>query len=63
MSRIVTKVLAVEEQAREMGISIDELCRRAKIDRATWTRWKSGASVPRFDAWLRVEDVIGLTAA
>lgn len=58
MTPLPDDVSEVETMAVRLGISIDELCRRAAIDRATWTRWKSGAVMPRLDSWRRVAAVV-----
>lgn len=45
---------AIEARARTAGMTVDEFCKGARIDRATWQRWKAGKTKPSFDAWSRV---------
>lgn len=45
---------AIEARARAAGMTVDEFCKDARIDRATWQRWKAGKTKPSFDAWARV---------
>jgi predicted transcriptional regulator len=39
---------ALEQQAIEAGISINDLCDTAKIARSTFTRWKNGTNGATF---------------
>lgn len=41
---------------RGAGIGVDAMLRRAKVDRATWQRWKAGATLPMMASWTRVKD-------
>lgn len=34
----------VEARARDVGLSMAEVCRRANVNPATWQRWKHGFS-------------------
>jgi predicted transcriptional regulator len=36
----------LESRARAAGLSVDELCERAKVSRSTFTRMKSGKTTP-----------------
>ncbi|GLQ68944.1 hypothetical protein GCM10007866_13950 [Gluconobacter albidus] len=36
----------IESDARERGIAIGDLCRRAQVARSTFTRWKAGETSP-----------------
>lgn len=36
----------IEREARERGIAIGALCRRAQVARSTFTRWKAGETSP-----------------
>lgn len=38
----------MEQQLKERGIPVAELCRRAKIAETTWGRWKAQAFHPSY---------------
>jgi predicted transcriptional regulator len=45
----------VETLAAEAGLTIDELCKEAKVARSTFTRWKNGDSKPTFSTISKFE--------
>lgn len=47
----------IEAQAKAVGVSINQLCRRAGVARSIFTRWKAGITSPS------VENVNRLIAA
>lgn len=53
-----TEIIELEREANRLGISANELCRRAGIARSTWTRWKAGVTSPRLEIWRRIERVL-----
>ena len=55
---IEDEVSEVEKKLKASGLKVDDVLRLAKVDRSTWTRWKSGASIPRLDTWRSVERAI-----
>lgn len=48
------ELMAIEASLRARRITILKLLLRAQVDRATWTRWKNGETVPRLNSWLDV---------
>lgn len=44
--------------AKACGLTIADLCREARVDRATWQRWKAGTHQPLLSKWTSVEAVI-----
>lgn len=42
----------IEAGLTAAGISIDDFCREAGIDRSTWTRWRSFVVTPGLGKWL-----------
>jgi len=54
---IPTSIAQIEQAARAAGLSVDQFCERAEVDRATWQRWKAGTTTPRLDKWMRVQSV------
>jgi hypothetical protein len=50
---VKAEIRALESRLSKAGVPLDRLFARAKIDRSTWSRWKSGATTsPRLQAWL-----------
>lgn len=52
------EVEALEAKIKSRGLRVDDVLRRAGIDRSTWTRWKAGTTVPRLDNWRALEKAI-----
>jgi transcriptional regulator with XRE-family HTH domain len=48
----------IERLAKEAGIPIGDVCRRAGIAQSTWSRWKRGKTNPRMDVYMRLRDVV-----
>jgi len=48
----------VEEQARELGISVSRIAKEARVDRCTIHRWKRGDTEPYWSSFRRVRGVI-----
>ena len=46
----------VNELARNAGISVAELCRRADVSRGTVSRWASGETQPSMRVWIKIEE-------
>lgn len=44
----------VERLARERGITMAEVCRRAGIATSIFTRWKSGLTAPNYKNYQRI---------
>lgn len=44
----------IETQLKAAGKTVNELCREAEIDRATWQRWKRRKTQPGLDRWKHV---------
>lgn len=44
------------QRARDAGLSMAEVCRRAQIAPSTWTRWKSGQTRPTLEVYKRLKD-------
>lgn len=49
-----TRYRLAEERAADLGLSIEDMCKRAGIDRSTWTRWKNGRD-PMLSKWEAVQ--------
>lgn len=58
MNEFPALVRRTEARAKELGLSVPELCRRAKVNRATWQRWKAGKNWPNTKRWAAIEAVI-----
>ena len=41
----------LEAAARDAGVPIAKVCKRLKVNRATWQRWKAGHYHPRLGAY------------
>ena len=48
----------IEAQCRELGVSVAEIAREARIDRSTIFRWKVGDRSPNWDNFNRVRAVV-----
>jgi predicted transcriptional regulator len=48
-------VALIEADGKALGFPVVDLCRRAKISRATWQRIKGGASEPKLSTWKRLQ--------
>ena len=49
---------ALETRIKAAGLSIDQFCDRASVDRATWQRWKAGTTKPLWETWMRVQSAV-----
>ena len=49
-----SEILAIEAKVKASGMTVNELCKAADIDRATWQRWKAGEVPPLLSNWRRV---------
>ena len=49
------KVLLVEAKIKKNGLRLEDVLHAARVNRSTWTRWKSGATNPYFNTWAAVE--------
>lgn len=47
-----------EAAAKSVGLAVADLCADIGVDRATWQRWKSGATVPTLENWMRLQKVL-----
>lgn len=48
---IVNTVAEAESLAKERRIPVDDLIKAAGVDRSTWSRWRTGATTPRWKHW------------
>lgn len=55
---IAEQVSKIERDLAARGWSPDDLCRKAGINRSTWTRWKSGVVIPNLATWQKVEECL-----
>ena len=55
---IPNEIRAIELRTKGAGHSVDDLCKAARINRATWQRWKGGESIPNLRSWLRVTSAL-----
>jgi transcriptional regulator with XRE-family HTH domain len=53
----------VERLADEAGLSVAELCKRAKIAHTTFYRWRTGRTSPSLDVYCRLQDALRAAAA
>jgi len=44
----------IEKRAKDAGISMRRVYRRAKVASSTWTRWKAKNLIPRMDSYERL---------
>jgi len=47
-----------EGELVRIGKTPDDLCRKADINRSTWTRWKAGTVIPNLATWQRVREAL-----
>lgn len=55
---IQNQISEIEERAKGFGLSINELCKRAGIDRSTFTKWKSGKSKPNMETYTSIQNAL-----
>lgn len=48
----------LETSIRSTGLSVQEFCRRANVDRSILVRWKSGETSPRQSTLSRIEHAL-----
>jgi transcriptional regulator with XRE-family HTH domain len=48
----------MEAAALALGLSVEELCCEAGVDRSTFTRWKQGVTKPSFTASQKIKRVL-----
>lgn len=48
----------VEVQLSEKGIAVQDVCDAAKLNRATYQRWKSGEAKPLWESWQRFLEAV-----
>lgn len=48
----------VEVQAKAVGLTISEVCKRADIANSTFSRWKAGKTWPTLSVYQRIEAVL-----
>lgn len=51
-------VADVERRAQKLNLSISEICRRARLARSTFERWKRGAADPALSSLNKVLSVL-----
>ena len=49
---------AIERQAAEAGLTLKELCARARIAQSTFYRWRSGDTEPQVRIYRRIKEVL-----
>lgn len=59
----IDEVVAFEAKIKSNGLRVDDVLRKAGIDRSTWTRWKAGTTVPRLDNWRSIEKALSVLSA
>lgn len=47
-----------EDRGKRVGVTVDELCHMAEVNRATWQRWKANKVGPTLKNWQRVTAVL-----
>ncbi len=57
---ITERIQIAEDRAKDLKVSVAEICRRAGIDRSTWARWKDGS---RKDAMISKWDAVEVALA
>lgn len=60
---IQTEIRQIEGRLKSTGVSVDDFCQRAGINRATWQRWKGGSGKPMLASWLAVLDALDMDTA
>ena len=53
---VANDISMMESALAARGQTVKSLCDGAGINQSTWTRWKSGESVPNMATWQRVRD-------
>lgn len=61
MSHLLTP-LEVEAKAKDAGLSIADVCKRAGIAQSTFSRWKAGKTAPTLTIYQRIEAVLAPAA-
>jgi transcriptional regulator with XRE-family HTH domain len=51
-------VTRVEAGIKSAGITVDEFCKAARVNRATWQRWKSGKHHPHPSSVMGMERLL-----
>lgn len=51
MQTVFDEISRIENWAAKAGVSLDDVCEAAKINRSTLTRWKKGKISPRLKKW------------
>ena len=51
-------IRAIESALGAQRTPLSHLLRKARIDRSTWTRWRSGKTLPRLDRWVAVQAAV-----
>jgi hypothetical protein len=49
------KIAQIERSLRRAKVSVNTVCREARVDRSTWTRWKTGKTEPNVKTWEKVK--------
>jgi DNA-binding transcriptional regulator YiaG len=57
------RIEEVEARAKQLGLSISDLCTAAEVHRATWQRWKAGKGKPDIEQWGAVESLLDQRSA
>lgn len=53
-----TQIDAIEKRLADAGSNVSRLCDVAGIARSTWTRWKTGETMPNMATWKVVEAAV-----
>lgn len=48
----------IEREAKKVGLSITDICKRAGIQYSTFSRWKSGKTAPNITTYAKIETVL-----
>jgi predicted transcriptional regulator len=51
---VLPEIEAIEAKLKDAGASVTALCAAADVNQSTWTRWKSGKTVPNMATWQKV---------
>lgn len=52
---IPTYLAEAERRVRANGLTIQQICRRARIDSSSWRRWRAGKNPPSLTALRRLD--------
>ena len=63
MSRSIAAIKTAEARAAACGVTLAELHAAAGVHRATWNRWRMGASGPNLDQLTSVDELLSCRAA